>query len=120
MKLFFLYFMAFAYGTIGVLHLVFPKKFRFVMPSWMPVQMFLIIISGIAEILLALMLLFDDTRILSAWLIIAMLILYFFLNHVPQAIDFHKRKHKYLIIVLIRLPLQFLLIWYAWIYTKPL
>ncbi len=108
------YLTALIYGAMGVLHLVVPDKFLFIMPEWMPYQLPLIYISGIAEILLALLLLARKTRRASSLLIVAMLIVYLFLIHIPQAIHFYSTGNKNLILSFLRIPLQFLFIYLIW------
>jgi uncharacterized membrane protein len=108
------YITALIYAGMGLLHIFAAKRFLFIMPSWMPYQLPLIYISGIAEILLAVLLIPKQTRRTSAWLIIAMLIVYLFLIHVPQAIDFYKADNKYFIWTVLRIPLQFVLIYLIW------
>lgn len=81
------------------------------MPEWMPWKMALIYISGVAEILLAVFLLPKKTRRISAWLIVAMLVVYLFLIHIPQSVDYYKKGDKNLIWTLLRIPLQFVFIY---------
>ena len=119
MYLFFLFLMVLFYLFGGVMHFISPEFYLQLMPAWMPSHFALIYLSGVAEILLALGLIFNSTRKISAWLIIAMLIVFFIFIHVPQAIDFYQISHPYFWATLVRLPLQFLLIWWAWVYTKP-
>lgn len=109
-----LYSTAVIYATMGLLHIFMPERFLFIMPEWMPYQLPLIYISGFAEILLAVFLIPKQTRRLSAWIIIAMLVVYLFLIHVPQAIDFYKTENKNLIWTILRIPLQFVFIYLLW------
>jgi uncharacterized membrane protein len=118
MKLVFLYVMAAAYAAAGVIHFIKPGFYLSIMPKWMPSQLLLVYISGVAEIALALMLIPEITRKGAAWLIIAMLVVFFFAIHLPQAIDFYTTGNKLLWVAIVRLPVQFILIWWAWIYTK--
>ncbi|MEO6285761.1 MAG: DoxX family protein [Dyadobacter sp.] len=115
-----LYSMAAIYIVVGILHLVRPDPFRAMMAPWLPVPMLLIYVSGVAEIVLGMLLIPVKTRPISAKLIIAMLIVYFFAFHIPQSIEYYHSGHKYFIVTLVRLPLQFLLIGWAWLYAKPL
>jgi uncharacterized membrane protein len=117
-KAIFLYLMAASYFAAGVTHLIKPAKFLIMMPHWLPFHIGLIYLSGVAEIIFAILLIPFKTRALAAWLIIAMLVIYFFVIHIPQSIDFYQTGNKYFMITLIRLPLQFLLIGWAWIYTQ--
>jgi uncharacterized membrane protein len=118
MKQFFLYLMAAIYAAAGVYHFVKPGFYLKLMPTWLPWPGALVFWSGVAEILLALLLIPDSTRAVSAWLIIAMLVVFFFTIHIPQTIDFYQRQSRYLTISVIRLPIQFVLVWWAWLYTK--
>lgn len=116
----FLYSMAIMYMALGLMHLVKPTLYLAVMPAWLPFKMFLIYLSGVAEILLGALLIPVRTRMVSAWLIIVMLVVFFFVIHVPQAMEYYQTGNKHFIITLIRLPMQFLLIAWAWPYTKPM
>jgi uncharacterized membrane protein len=115
---FFFRLMIVVYATLGVMHLIFPERFLWIMPVWMPYPLFLIYLSGVAEIALAVLLIPEKTRRLSAWLIIVMLIVYFFLIHGAQSLDFYKNGNKYLWVTLLRLAFQFVLIRWAWLYTR--
>jgi len=113
-RLFNLYITAAIYGLMGILHLVAAERFLFIMPSWMPFQLPLIYLSGVAELLLAIFLIPKQTRRASCWLIIAMLVVYLFLIHIPQATDYYKTGNKNFILTLIRIPLQFVFIYLIW------
>jgi uncharacterized membrane protein len=56
---------------------------------------------------------------IAAWLIITMLIAIFPAN-IQMAVDWYRKGSPYLWIAVMRLPLQLVLIWWAWIYTKPM
>ncbi|MFY7786767.1 MAG: DoxX family protein [Thermoflexibacteraceae bacterium] len=113
-----LYLLVLFYVGMGAMHLLYPKQYLAMMPTWMPAHIFLIYFSGIVEIVLGLLLLPLKTRVLSAKLIIAMLIVYFFGIHIPQSIDFYQTKNEGFVASIIRLPFQFLLIAWAWIFTQ--
>lgn len=114
----FLYLMAIMYMALGLVHLVKPTLYLAVMPAWLPFPMFLIYISGVAEIVLGGLLIPVRTRMVSAWLIIVMLGVFFFVIHVPQAMQYYQTGHRHFMLTLIRLPIQFLLIAWAWPYTS--
>jgi len=116
-KIFF-YLMIAVYTIVGLVHLIFPERFLWIMPSWMPNPLFLIYLSGVAEIVLALLLIPEKTRQLSAWLIIAMLVVYFVVIHGAQSLDFYETGNKYLWLTLARLAFQFVLIRWALLYTR--
>ncbi|MGB5928838.1 MAG: DoxX family protein [Cyclobacteriaceae bacterium] len=115
---FFFYFMVVMYVGLGVVHLVAPATYLPAMADWLPAHMLLIYISGVAEIVLGLLLLPVKTRVAAAWLIIAMLVVYLFLVHIPMAIDYADVSTLKFIVALLRIPLQFVLIRWAWLYTR--
>lgn len=88
-----------------------------IMPNYIPWHLEIVYISGVLEILFGLMLLFPSSRILGAWCIIVLLVLIFPAN-VQMAIDFYVKKSPYLWIAILRLPLQAVLIWWAYLYTR--
>ncbi len=116
---FFFYLMIVVYTAIGLNHLLLPERFLWIMPSWTPYPLFLIYVSGVAEIVLAMLLIPEKTRKISAWLIIAMLIVYFVVIHSAQTVDFYKTGNKYFLLTVLRLAFQFVLIRWAWLYTRP-
>lgn len=107
------------YATAGIYHFI-DDFYENIMPLWMPYRNVFNILGGIVEIILAVLLLPVVTRRISAWLIIAMLVIFLFVIHIPMTIDFYLKGHSGLWISIIRLPIQFLLIWWVWLYTKPI
>lgn len=107
------------YFILGINHFVNPDFYLGVMPDYIPAHALLVALSGIAEILLGAGVCFQPTRRLSAWLIIAMLLAF-----MPVHIDMIVRHaDKFpdlpLLAVWLRIPLQALLIYWAWRYTRP-
>lgn len=119
MAKFFFYLMSLIYVAAGANHFWHPKTYLRIMPSFLPYHGALVAISGVCEILFGLMLLFPQTRIAGAWLIIALLIAIFPAN-IQMAVDWYRNAHPNLWVAIARLPLQFVLIWWAWKYTRPL
>lgn len=116
MKNIFLYLMAALYIFAGVNHFWHPKFYEKMLIGFLPYPSALNIISGIAEILCGIGLLIPDTRIYSAWALIVLLIAIF-----PANINmaFHAAEWKINPLGLyLRLPVQLLLIWWAYQYTK--
>jgi uncharacterized membrane protein len=105
------------YLLAGMVHFIRPSIYMKIMPRWIPWHWELIILSGICEILLAILLLFPVTRPLAAWGIIILLIAVFPAN-IQMMLNYLNRHHPYLWIAILRLPLQLLLIWWAYQYTK--
>lgn len=118
MRKFFFYLMVVLYVTAGVNHFVNPEFYIAIMPSWMPWHEFLVQLSGVAEIVLGLLLLPKATRTAAAWLIISMLIV-FFTVHIDMAYDFYVNDKEGLWIAIARIPFQFVFIAWAYAYTKP-
>jgi uncharacterized membrane protein len=117
MFVFFRTLMALAYIAAGINHFVHPSFYIAIMPHWLPAQALLVAWSGVAEIVLGVALLFRPTRRAAAWGIIALLIAVFPAN-VQMAQDYYHSGHPQLWAALLRLPVQGLLIWWAWLYTK--
>ena len=109
--------MVLIYVAAGIYHFVNPKMYLKIMPPILPFPKELVYITGIFEIVFGLLLLPESTRPLGAWLIIALLIVIFPAN-IQMAVNFWQRKNPYLWIAIARLPLQFILIWMAWLFTK--
>lgn len=116
----FLYLMVFVYAAAGIYHFVNPKFYETIMPIWLPQHALLNTLAGISEIIFSILLLPKRTRIASAQLIMAMLAVFLVMIHIPMAKEFYKSNHPGLLISVIRIPMQFVLIWWAWYYTKPL
>ena len=116
MKKLFLYLMIFMYASAGIYHFINPGFYEAIMPAWLPCHAFLNYAGGVAELILAVLLLSDKTRKPASILIVVMLIIFLFLIHIPMTVHFYRSNHPDFIISVIRLPLQFLLIWWAWLY----
>ena len=101
----------------GVMHFVKPYFFMKIMPSYLPFHLELVYISGLVEILCAILLFFPQTQTFGAWLAIALFIAVFPAN-IQMAKDFYTMHHPYLWLAILRLPLQFVLIWWAFKFIK--
>ena len=118
MKKFFLYFMAFFYILAGVNHFRNPDFYLVMMPPYLPMHEWLNWISGAAEILLGAGLLWKKSRRISAWGVILLLIAIFPANFYMLQAHEEKFSEFPLWALIIRLPVQGLLIWWASIYTR--
>jgi len=118
MKKSFLYIMSGFYILAGANHFINPSFYLSIMPEWMPLHEFLVYLSGATEIALGLLLIPTQTRKVASLFIIAMLVVFFFLIHIPMAISFWKESNPLLWVALVRLPIQFVLIGWAWMYLK--
>ena len=117
MAQFFLWLMSLLYIAAGINHFAHPKMYLRIMPPYVPYHSVMVMISGVAEIVLGLLLLFPATRVMAAWGIVVMLVLIFPAN-IQMAIDFYRKQNPYLWVAVLRLPLQFVLIWWAYRYTR--
>jgi uncharacterized membrane protein len=115
-----LYVMALFYFSAGINHFWHPGFYRPMMPPWIPLPDLMIIISGIAEIAIGLGLVFEPTRRLSAWAVILLLIAVF-----PVHIYMYQARETVfsqipVAIIIGRIPLQFALMYWAWLYTNSI
>ena len=113
----FLYLMSSLYILAGISHFIYPKFYLKIIPLGLPYHSFINYGTGVLEIIFALMLIPASTRVLGAWLIIALLIAIFSAN-IKMCVDFYHKSHPQFWIALVRLPLQFVLMGWAWLYTK--
>jgi len=109
--------MASIYGMAGINHFRNSKFYLSIMPSFLPMPAFLNSLSAVAEILLAIGLLFATTRKISAYLVIAMLIV-FFVVHISHLITPPKMAEGKYWVLVARIPIQFILIYWAWLVSK--
>ncbi|MCY7360581.1 MAG: DoxX family protein [Ignavibacteria bacterium] len=115
MKIFLLFAMAFLYVAAGTYHFINVNFYlKVVMPRWMPSKLFLVYASGAIEIMLGILLLPEITRTYSAWLIIAMLIIFLFMVHIPMSIRFYQTGNNWFVFSLARIVFQLVLIYWAW------
>jgi uncharacterized membrane protein len=104
----------------GALHFVIPHPYLKIMPPWLPNPRLLVQISGAAEILGGLGLLVPSTRQAAAWGLIALLIavlpanIYMASAHLQFPGIMGQSWAQWA-----RVPLQFPLIYWAWLYTRP-
>ena len=111
------YILAFILIFAGIMHFAKPYFFIKIMPTYIPYHLKLVYISGIVEILCGILLLFPQTQTIGAWLTISLFIAVFPAN-IQMAKDFYVVNHPYLWLAILRLPLQLVLIWWAFIFTK--
>jgi uncharacterized membrane protein len=87
------------------------------MPDFLPLHEQLNYLTGILEVLFAILLLFRVTRSTGAWGLIILLILIFPAN-IQMAVDYTQEGHPLVWLAYLRLPLQLILIWWVMIYTN--
>ena len=85
-KLLTIYFMSFSYTYVGIRHFIDPDFFLSIMPNYLTFHLEFVYLSGIAEVVLGLMLLSKKTRKTGAIGIIILLIFVFPANiHLVQS-----------------------------------
>jgi uncharacterized membrane protein len=107
--------MAAIYVFAGIMHFVKPKMYLRIMPDYLPNHKLLVFLSGLAEILLGIALCFEETRTLAVYNIIAMLAI-FLLVHFYMLSSKKAGAGIPKWILILRLPLQFVLMAWAYYY----
>jgi uncharacterized membrane protein len=101
----------------GTMHFANPEFFLKIVPPYLPLHKELVLVSGVCEMLLGILLLIPKCSHLAAWGIVALLIAVFPANvYLFQHQDILPASP---IIHLLRLPLQGVLILWAYWYTRP-
>jgi uncharacterized membrane protein len=108
-----LYGMALFYIGGGINHFIHPEFYIGIMPDFFPVKELLNKLSGVAEIFFGILLLFPSTRKSATYLIILMLVA-FFSVHITHLFHPPAAAAGYYWVIVLRIPLQFLLIWWAY------
>jgi len=106
------------YVVTGVNHFINADFYLSIMPDWLPVHELLVQLSGIVEILLALLLIIPAAQQLAAWLIGVMLVVFLVCIHIPMALNFKGWDDIVWWIAIVRLPLQYVLFRWALRYTR--
>lgn len=109
--------MSLLYVLAGINHFWHPVFYLKIMPPWLGAQEILIYISGVCEILFGLLLIPVKTRKLAAWGIILLLIAVFPAN-IQMMINYLHENNPKLWMAILRLPLQILLVLWAYSFTK--
>ncbi len=110
------YLMSTIYILAGAFHFITPKIYLRIIPDYIPWHKFMVVLSGIVEILLGLLLVFEATRNIAAYAIILMLIV-FLPVHIEMLVNKKKRLRLPLWVLFARIPLQFGLMYWAYLYS---
>jgi uncharacterized membrane protein len=100
----------------GIAHFLVPDVYMRIMPPYLPYHRALVLVSGVFEVALGLLLLVPETSHLAAWGLIALLIAVF-----PANLFMYQHSDEFRVsptLLLLRLPLQGLLILWAYLYTR--
>jgi len=103
-------------GGSGIAHLIVPEPYLKIVPRWVPSASAAVFWSGIAELAVAAALAHPRTRRVGAWATAVLLIAVFPAN-IQHALDARPGTGEWWA-TRARLPLQPVLIWWAWIFTR--
>jgi uncharacterized membrane protein len=101
----------------GVNHFVHPAMYVAIMPPYLPWHLTLVYVSGACESILGALLLVERTQRMAAWGLVVLLIAVFPAN-VQMATHAALYPEIPAVALWLRLPLQGLLIAWAWLYTR--
>jgi uncharacterized membrane protein len=110
-----LYLMAGLYVLAGIMHFIRPKMYLRIMPRYLPNHKLLVFLSGLTEISLGVGLCLEQTRNLSIYGIMLMLVVFL-------PVHFYMLSSKKAAagipqwILILRIPLQFVLMYWAYSY----
>jgi uncharacterized membrane protein len=110
------YLIAVLFLITGIFHFIKPKLFTNIMPDYIPYHLAMVYISGVAEIMGGLGILIERTQLWAAWGLILLLIAVFpaNINMTVESIQKSGYTSLFSLVTIIRLPLQFVLIY--WVY----
>jgi uncharacterized membrane protein len=110
MKKISLYIMILFYAGAGINHFIHPGFYLKIMPPLLPYPQTLVLLSGVAAILCAFLLLYSKTRRLGAYCTIALLLAVFPAN-IQMLTNYYRTGNPLLWIAILRIPIQIVLIW---------
>lgn len=110
------YIMGSMYILAGLFHFIKPKIYLKIMPTYLPYHLELVYLSGVFELASGILLLIPQTQVIGAWGIIITLVGVYPAN-IYMLTSYKGKNLKYKVALWARLPLQFLLIYWAWLYT---
>ncbi|SNS42924.1 Uncharacterized membrane protein [Ekhidna lutea] len=110
-----LWIMAILYIIAGINHFVMPRFYEKIIPPFLGNKQMINWLSGAAEIILGVLLLIPEYTSFAAWGIMALLIVVFPANIYHFMKGWQKKKLVW--VLALRLPLQFVLVWWAYSFT---
>ncbi len=116
-KIFLKWLFGIVFVLAGINHFLNTDFYLKIMPSYLPWHLFLVYLSGIFEIILGALLLIPKFSRFAAWGLIALLIAVFPAN-IYMAMNTELFPEPNPLLIWVRLPLQFLLIVWAFWFTK--
>ncbi|WKB82020.1 DoxX family protein [Cellulophaga omnivescoria] len=112
-----LYLMALLYIIAGIMHFIKPKMYTRIMPMYLPKHLLLVYISGILEVVIGTGLVYTYTKNLAIYALIAMLAV-FLLVHFYMLSSKKAAAGIPMYILILRIPLQFVLMYWAYYYLQ--
>lgn len=107
-----------AFITTGILHFVRPEAYAHTVPDCLPAHPELVLVSGAAEIVGGVGVAFERTRAAAGiWLVVVLVAV--FPANVNMAVQSERFASIAPALLWLRLPLQCLLIWWAFRATRP-
>jgi uncharacterized membrane protein len=104
----------------GALHFVLPATYAKIMPPWLPWHAQLVAVSGLCEIAGGIGVLLERVRRLAGWGLIMLSIAVLPANVQMMLDGFDAGRPAWqLALLVLRLPLQALLVWWIWRVTAP-
>jgi len=110
--------LALMYIGAGANHFVNPAFYLHIMPPFIPTPALMVAASGVAEVLLGLLVLPVATRRWAGWGLVALLVV-FFVVHVDMIVRHESYPEAPLPVLILRIPLQFVFIYWAEWATRP-
>ncbi len=109
------YLMALTYVIAGLMHFIRPQMYMRILPGYLPGHKALVTLSGLSEIFLGIALCFSLTKNFALVCIICMLT-FFLPVHVHMLLDEKASMGLPKWMLILRIPLQFLLMYWAFWY----
>ena len=112
-----LYLMAGIYGFAGITHFTHTRFLEYAVPKVLIYRRFIALFSGVLEILIAIGLVYEPTRSMTAVFLMVFLVAIYPANIVQ--INYYSKKYQQpaLLFWAIRLPMQLALIYWAYLYV---
>lgn len=118
LKLILRYVLGVFFVVAGLNHFISPAFYLKIMPPYLPWHLLLVYVSGFFEVALGLMLLVPKLTRIAAWGLIALLLAVFPAN-IHMALNTELYPEISPIALWLRLPLQAILVVWAYWYTRP-
>lgn len=102
----------------GINHFVKPAFYLAITPSYLPFPKEINYLAGVVQLALCAGLLYQPTRVWSAYLVTAMMIVFLFTIHVVHFFEVPKMLQGKTYMLVIRVLLQLVFIWWGWMIAQ--